>query len=80
MFVYLAYSLYIMYDANLQSFTMAWKAVCQSLPNDKSILIIPAGKTYLLKPISFNGPCKPSQIFIQVYMYIPITTICLNSP
>ncbi|KVH93030.1 Glycoside hydrolase, family 28 [Cynara cardunculus var. scolymus] len=48
------------------AFSEAWKAACQAQPNDKSILVIPAGKTFLLKPISFNGPCKPSRIYVQV--------------
>ncbi|KAI3716276.1 hypothetical protein L6452_23502 [Arctium lappa] len=48
------------------AFIKAWKVACQAQPNDKSILVIPAGKTFLLKPISFSGPCKPSRIFVQV--------------
>ncbi|KAD6794637.1 hypothetical protein E3N88_05533 [Mikania micrantha] len=49
-----------------QAFVKAWKAACQSTPNSKSILNIPGGRTYLLKPIAFTGPCKPSKIFVQV--------------
>ncbi|KAL7598470.1 hypothetical protein Lser_V15G25154 [Lactuca serriola] len=48
------------------AFANAWKAACQSKPNKKSILVIPAGRTFFLKPMDFNGPCKPSSIFIQV--------------
>ncbi|KAD6794553.1 hypothetical protein E3N88_05449 [Mikania micrantha] len=49
-----------------QAFVKAWKAACQSTPNSKSILNIPGGRTYLLKPIAFTGPCRPSKIFVQV--------------
>ncbi|KAJ0522569.1 putative endo-polygalacturonase [Helianthus annuus] len=48
------------------AFIAAWKAACQSTPNTTSILNIPVGRTYLLKPIAFSGPCKPSKIFVQV--------------
>ncbi|KAK1416790.1 hypothetical protein QVD17_25907 [Tagetes erecta] len=50
-----------------QAFMNAWKAACQSTPNAKSILNIPSDRTYLLKPVSFTGPCKPSKIFVQIY-------------
>ncbi|KAK9078264.1 hypothetical protein SSX86_002321 [Deinandra increscens subsp. villosa] len=49
-----------------QAFMKAWKAACQSTPNSKSIMNIPGGRTYLLKPVAFAGPCKPSKIFVQV--------------
>ncbi|MFS7980631.1 putative endo-polygalacturonase [Helianthus anomalus] len=48
----------------------AWKAACQAKPNDRSILVIPEGKTFLLKPISFSGPCKPSGVYVQVSTHI----------
>ncbi|MFS7980642.1 putative endo-polygalacturonase [Helianthus anomalus] len=50
------------------AFIAAWKAACQSTTNATSILNIPVGRTYLLKPIAFSGPCKPSKIFVQVYI------------
>ncbi|XP_076904735.1 putative polygalacturonase At3g15720 [Bidens hawaiensis] len=49
-----------------QAFMNAWKAACQSKPNSKSILNIPRGRTYLLKPVAFTGPCKPAKIYVQV--------------
>ncbi|KAI3525126.1 hypothetical protein L1887_03798 [Cichorium endivia] len=48
------------------AFTKAWKAACQSQPNKRSILVIPGGRTFFLKPMDFEGPCKPSSIFVQV--------------
>ncbi|PWA88004.1 pectin lyase-like superfamily protein [Artemisia annua] len=48
------------------AFMNAWKAACQAQGNKRSILVIPKGRTFLLRPISFNGPCKPSSIFVQV--------------
>ncbi|KAI4355736.1 hypothetical protein L6164_004483 [Bauhinia variegata] len=47
------------------AFQKAWKDVCLS----KSVisrLIIPAGKTFLLKPITFTGPCKSKYIYFQL--------------
>ncbi|KAF5787093.1 putative polygalacturonase [Helianthus annuus] len=48
------------------AFMNAWNAACQAEPNDRSILVIPEGKTFLLKPVSFSGPCKPSSVYVQV--------------
>ncbi|KAI3803462.1 hypothetical protein L1987_31614 [Smallanthus sonchifolius] len=48
------------------AFMKAWKAACEAQPNDRSILVIPATKTFLLKPISFNGPCNPSSLYVQI--------------
>ncbi|XP_020519751.1 polygalacturonase isoform X2 [Amborella trichopoda] len=38
-----------------QAFAEAWKEACSSAPG---ILEVPQGNTYLVKPISFSGPCK----------------------
>ncbi|XP_071689104.1 probable polygalacturonase At3g15720 [Rutidosis leptorrhynchoides] len=48
------------------AFMKAWKAACQSQGNRRSILVIPRGVTFFLKPITFSGPCKPSNIYVQV--------------
>ncbi|XP_019458885.1 PREDICTED: probable polygalacturonase At3g15720 [Lupinus angustifolius] len=47
------------------AFEKAWKDVCQS-KSDISQLVVPAGKTFLLKPITFTGPCKSTYTYIQV--------------
>ncbi|CAL5199800.1 unnamed protein product [Lathyrus oleraceus] len=47
------------------AFLKAWKDVCKS-KSDTSQLIIPAGKTFLLRPIAFNGPCNSNNIYIQL--------------
>nr|GEW00241.1 ribonuclease H-like domain-containing protein [Tanacetum cinerariifolium] len=44
----------------------AWKETCQEQGNKRSILVIPKERAFLLRPISSNGPCKPSSIFVQV--------------
>lgn len=38
-----------------QAFKKAWKAACSS---PGSVLRVPRNKNYLLKPITFKGPCK----------------------
>lgn len=64
----------------MQAFMKAWIAACQAQPYRRSIIVIPAKKTYLLKPITFNGPCKPAQIFVQViYLYLTATG-CVDLP
>ncbi|KAJ1413370.1 Pectin lyase fold/virulence factor [Sesbania bispinosa] len=47
------------------AFLKAWKDVCQS-QSQISRLIIPASKTFLLKPTTFSGPCKSKYIYIQL--------------
>ena len=39
---------------NHQAFEKAWKDACSS----GSVLIVPENKNYLLKQITFSGPCK----------------------
>ncbi|CAL9160702.1 unnamed protein product [Musa hybrid cultivar] len=44
-----------------KAFLDTWNATCQS--SVSSILLIPAGKTFLLNPIVFQGPC---QFYVRV--------------
>ncbi|XP_022152594.1 polygalacturonase-like isoform X2 [Momordica charantia] len=38
-----------------KAFELAWKEACSS---SKAILLVPKGRTYYLKPITFSGPCR----------------------
>ncbi|GER48422.1 pectin lyase-like superfamily protein [Striga asiatica] len=51
-----------------QAFLKAWRAACQSqaLPNTVPVVIVPSKRTFLLNPLTFNGPCKSSQIYMLV--------------
>ncbi|XP_058075554.1 polygalacturonase-like [Magnolia sinica] len=40
-----------------KAFEKAWTKACSSAP---SVLVVPANKNYLLKPITFSGPCISS--------------------
>ncbi|XP_058075587.1 polygalacturonase-like [Magnolia sinica] len=40
-----------------KAFEKAWTKACSSAP---SVLVVPANKNYLLKPITFSGPCRSS--------------------
>ncbi|XP_042478746.1 probable polygalacturonase At3g15720 [Macadamia integrifolia] len=51
-------------DSN--AFMEAWEAVCRVDTSATPTLIIPSGKTFLLKPIEFHGPCNASNIYVQV--------------
>ncbi|XP_042500560.1 probable polygalacturonase At3g15720 [Macadamia integrifolia] len=48
------------------AFMKAWAAVCGADPSDTPTLTIPSGKTFLLKPLEFNGPCKPHNVNVEV--------------
>ena len=50
----------------LKAFSNAWKAACSS--SQGSVLVVPKNKNYLLKPITFEGPCK-SSIAVQVRFF-----------
>ncbi|WVY99634.1 hypothetical protein V8G54_025704 [Vigna mungo] len=47
------------------AFLKAWKDVCQS-KSHISQLIIPAKRTFMLKPTTFSGPCKSNYTYIQL--------------
>ncbi|XP_010554840.1 PREDICTED: polygalacturonase ADPG2-like [Tarenaya hassleriana] len=46
-----------------QAFVNAWKKACST---SGAVLLVPKGKTYLLKAIRFQGPCK-SPLTIQIF-------------
>ncbi|XP_019052912.1 PREDICTED: probable polygalacturonase At3g15720 [Nelumbo nucifera] len=51
-----------------QAFMRAWEAVCgdnSGINHTIHTLVTPA-KTFLLKPVEFNGPCKATEIEVQV--------------
>ncbi|XP_058203056.1 probable polygalacturonase At3g15720 [Rhododendron vialii] len=48
-----------------QAFIKAWKATCGA-SGGSPILKIPDGKTFFLKPLAFEGPCKSSHIQVQI--------------
>ncbi|KAF8097891.1 hypothetical protein N665_0279s0021 [Sinapis alba] len=45
-----------------KAFLNAWKAVCNGGSRGKKNLLVPLGKTFMLKPLTFEGPCKSSSI------------------
>ena len=49
----------------LQAFIRAWEGLCGDKSPDPT-LIIPSGKTFLIKPVAFNGPCKSPRVYIKV--------------
>ncbi|XP_058073504.1 polygalacturonase-like isoform X2 [Magnolia sinica] len=53
-----------------EAFEKAWKEACSSAP---SVLVVPENKSYLLKPITFSGPCK-SLIKVMIYGTIQAST------
>lgn len=46
-----------------EAFMKAWKEACSSR---EAILLVPKGRRYLLKPITFTGPCK-SDLTMKIY-------------
>ncbi|XP_052185176.1 probable polygalacturonase At3g15720 [Diospyros lotus] len=51
-------------DSN--AFLSTWKAACDATMG-APVLCVPDGKTFLLNPVRFEGPCKSSSITIKVY-------------
>lgn len=47
------------------AFLEAWNAACIS-SSKLSILTVPAKKTFLLKPVTFSGPCQPEYMYVLV--------------
>ncbi|XP_047085472.1 polygalacturonase-like [Lolium rigidum] len=48
-----------------KAFLGAWKDACNS-SDDPSVLLVPAGKSYLLMPLSFTGPCRATSISVVI--------------
>uniref|UniRef100_M8BCH0 Polygalacturonase n=1 Tax=Aegilops tauschii TaxID=37682 RepID=M8BCH0_AEGTA len=48
-----------------EAFLAAWKDACNS-SSDPSLFLVPEGKTYLLMPLSFGGPCRSTTITAMV--------------
>ncbi|XP_038888688.1 probable polygalacturonase At3g15720 [Benincasa hispida] len=48
-----------------QAFLKAWKDVCEATKGIPT-LHVPLGKSYLLNPLTFQGPCKSKQVNIQL--------------
>ncbi|KAK7387610.1 hypothetical protein VNO78_28528 [Psophocarpus tetragonolobus] len=48
-----------------EAFLKAWKDVCNAT-QETATLVIPKLKTFMLQPILFQGPCKPSTINIEL--------------
>ncbi|XP_010468193.1 PREDICTED: probable polygalacturonase At3g15720 [Camelina sativa] len=47
-----------------QAFLKAWEAVCSGTRDGQ--LVVPAGMTFLLQPLKFQGSCKSAPIFVQI--------------
>ncbi|KAF6156648.1 hypothetical protein GIB67_017784 [Kingdonia uniflora] len=55
------------YTDDSQAFLRTWNFAC-SLDLASSVnVIIPSGYTFLVNPITFQGPCRPSNIGFQVF-------------
>ncbi|XP_030958784.1 probable polygalacturonase At3g15720 [Quercus lobata] len=50
-----------------EAFLKAWKALCEvEAASDIPMLIVPMEKIFLLKPVTFEGPCKSDSVQVQV--------------
>ncbi|KAG7582100.1 Pectin lyase fold/virulence factor [Arabidopsis suecica] len=47
-----------------QAFLKAWEAVCSGTGDGQ--LVVPAGMTFMLQPLKFQGSCKSAPIFVQI--------------
>ncbi|KAJ4847180.1 hypothetical protein Tsubulata_040885 [Turnera subulata] len=55
-------------NEELNAFEKAWKAVCGSTGGNPT-LVIPSGKKFLIRAVSFPGPCKSPSIHVQVLKF-----------
>jgi hypothetical protein len=49
----------------IKAFLDAWKDTCSAI-HDNPTLVIPKGKTFMLQPVWFQGPCNSATIYIKV--------------
>ncbi|KAL5698011.1 hypothetical protein ACHQM5_029100 [Ranunculus cassubicifolius] len=55
------------YTDDSQAFLRAWDFMCNSPSAESASMIIPEGKTFLVNPVVFKGPCKPKIITFQIF-------------
>jgi hypothetical protein len=59
-----------------QAFLSAWQALCgDDVAQGTPSLQIPEGKTFLLQPVKFQGPCKSVFVHVQVKTF-QVTHAC----
>nr|DAD27152.1 TPA_asm: hypothetical protein HUJ06_028620 [Nelumbo nucifera] len=49
-----------------KAFLEAWNAMCSSRSTDIPIMVVPEGKTFLVKPVNFYGPCLAKNVNVQI--------------
>ncbi|KAK2974390.1 hypothetical protein RJ640_021246 [Escallonia rubra] len=59
-----------------QAFMKAWKAACEA-QSLASTVLIPA-KNFLLKPMTFSGPCTSSRVYVQALTFNRCNGLRLN--
>ncbi|CAN0855018.1 Probable polygalacturonase At3g15720 [Linum grandiflorum] len=59
------------------AFAKAWDDFCGARGNPT--LVIPAGKVFLLNPVSFQGPCNSQKLRIQALKFHSCNNLVLNS-
>ncbi|KAL2926496.1 hypothetical protein RDABS01_019447, partial [Bienertia sinuspersici] len=59
------------------AFAKAWEAVCGAKLQNV-ILQVPNGKTFLVKPLKFQGPCKSTTINIQTIWFVYCNKLALQ--
>ncbi|KAI3706826.1 hypothetical protein L6452_24818 [Arctium lappa] len=47
-----------------KAFLRAWDDLCKDESSDPT-LIVPSGQTFLISPVSFNGPCNSPAVYIK---------------
>ncbi|KAG8656284.1 hypothetical protein MANES_04G114650v8 [Manihot esculenta] len=61
-----------------KAFLKAWENICNGDDATAAILIIPAERTFLLKPVKFEGPCKSSTINVQALTFSACNNLQLS--
>lgn len=50
----------------MKAFVKAWQNVCSGATQGTPTLLIPIGKTFMLQPVVFQGPCISTNVNIKV--------------
>lgn len=52
-----------------KAFLKAWGDFCQATTG-MPVFLVPGGKTFLVNPIMFEGPCKSNRLNVKVYIVV----------
>jgi hypothetical protein len=76
----LTYSTFFVVFLSIKAFEAAWKAACGA-KGPSAVMVVPAQRSFLVGPVSFQGPCASGRVTVQVRArQVPMSCMSVVSP